>query len=222
MDTEIEDSRTAERFVIEPPIAGHFGSVSLTVLNISATGLQCEHSDPVKIGTRARLVVVVPPDPPAAVRGRVVWSRLSKTPNAQGKYLYRSGINIDEELEIMQKVLRQLLGSNVARTDEKSLERKRSMMLEKEKAKAHRSLVKPIIQPEIPPDQVLLVQQAFERLKTNPDEALKWYNRAKFSLSTSKDPSIHYREDVLAVWESLERTVELSTISKVFEKNFKQ
>jgi hypothetical protein len=73
---------------------------------------------------------------------------------------------------------------------------------------------------EIPPDQVLLVQHARERLRANPVEALKWYNRAKFALSQGGNPitdPIPNREDVLAVWEYLERTIDLNTIVQVFE-----
>lgn len=73
---------------------------------------------------------------------------------------------------------------------------------------------------EFPPDQILLVQHARERLRANPEEALKWYNRGKFALAEgggNPDP-IPNREEVLAVWEYLERTIDVNTIVQVFER----
>ena len=70
------------------------------------------------------------------------------------------------------------------------------------------------------PDQILLIQQARERLRANPDEALKWYNRANSPGRRGRrrldDPP--YREDVLAVWEYLERTIPLQTSCGFREK----
>ncbi|HJW92847.1 MAG TPA: hypothetical protein VJ901_04455, partial [Thermoanaerobaculia bacterium] len=63
---------------------------------------------------------------------------------------------------------------------------------------------------QIPPDQVMLIQHARERLRSHPDEALKWYNRAKYALvedDTAIGESLRHRDDVLAVWEYLERSV---------------
>ena len=74
---------------------------------------------------------------------------------------------------------------------------------------------------EIPSDEILLIQQARERLATHPDEALKWYNRARYALDAEDSPiasEIRHRHDVLAVWEYLERTLPLTTIVRVFER----
>jgi len=69
---------------------------------------------------------------------------------------------------------------------------------------------------QIPSDQILLVQHARERLRANPEEALKWYNRAKFALAEGGgnfDPMPN-REEVLAVWEYLERTIDVGRSSR--------
>jgi hypothetical protein len=73
---------------------------------------------------------------------------------------------------------------------------------------------------DVSADQVLLIQHARDRLRTHPDEALKWYNRAKYSIAQSAvgtPDMLYHREEVLAVWEYLERTVELQTIARVFD-----
>jgi len=60
-----------------------------------------------------------------------------------------------------------------------------------------------------------------ERLRSHPEEAGKWYNRAKYSLSpeeskTFDESGVGHKEDILAVWEYLERSIELPAVARVF------
>ncbi|MGZ5474839.1 MAG: hypothetical protein ACXWG4_12855, partial [Thermoanaerobaculia bacterium] len=70
--------------------------------------------------------------------------------------------------------------------------------------------------------QLLLVQHARERLLADPDEAQKWYHRAKYAIthgaSNIEIESIRNREEVLAVWEYLERSIDIQTISRAFDR----
>ncbi|HKO55919.1 MAG TPA: hypothetical protein VJ276_08575 [Thermoanaerobaculia bacterium] len=211
---QIAEQRTTERYIAVEPIDGSFGAASITVLNLGDAGAQVAHAQPLRLGTKGRLwfrrgSVQV------AVQALLVWSHLSKTPNSEGKYLYQSGLRIDEAGDFAS-ALRSLLDDGAVRRDLDSLERKRRRLLEKEHDRNVKPTVK-IIQPEIPAEQVLLVQHARERLRAHPEEATKWYNRAKFAPEGAPE-HIPHREDVLAVWEYLERTVDLATIIKVFEK----
>jgi hypothetical protein len=74
---------------------------------------------------------------------------------------------------------------------------------------------------EIPPQVVRLVEQARERLASSFDDSVKWYNRARYSLSDAtvqrEADGIHHKEDVLAVWEFLDRKVDIATIARVFD-----
>lgn len=211
---QIEEQRTNERFIAVEPIDGSFGAASITVLNLGDAGAQVSHAQPLRLGTKGRLwfrsrgVQV-------AVQALLVWSHLSKTPNAEGKLLYQSGLRIDD-LGDFHTALRSLLDDGAVRRDFDSLERKRRRLAEKEHERQQQPTVK-IIQHEISAEQVLLVQHARERLRANPEEATRWFNRAKFAPEGASE-HIPHREDVLAVWEYLERTVDLATIIKVFEK----
>ncbi len=51
----------------------------------------------------------------------------------------------------------------------------------------------------------------------NANDAIKWYNRAKFSISEDSFSHVHHREEVLAVWEYLERSIDIQTIVDIFE-----
>jgi hypothetical protein len=172
------------------------------------------HAQPLRLGTKGRFwfrrggVQV-------AVQALLIWSHLSRTPNSEGKYLYQSGLRIDDGADFVS-ALRSLLDHGAVRRDLDSLERKRRRLLEKERELHQKPTVK-VIQHEVSAEQVLLVQHARERLRANPEEATKWFNRAKF-VPEGAPEHIPHREDVLAVWEYLERTVDLATIIKVFER----
>ncbi|HMC20552.1 MAG TPA: hypothetical protein VKL19_01770, partial [Thermoanaerobaculia bacterium] len=94
---------------------------------------------------------------------------------------------------------------------------------EKEQEKVGKPIMKHVpTESDISPDQVLLIQHARARLKENFDEAQKWYSRAYFALRDGRTgvsaELMKYPEDVLAVWEYLERSVPLTTIKRVFDQ----
>ena len=215
----VRDHRGGDRFIVIEPLPGSFGAAPIAILNMAYQGVQIEHAQPLRLATKARLFFKHG-EVTAAVHGTVVWSHLSRTPNDKGKYLYRSGIRIDEEMTRFRSAMESLAEEGFIRLDVESLERKRKRLEEMERERTGKPVVTLIRGAEaaIPSDQVLLIQQARERLRANPDEALKWYHRAKFS--TTDEAVLHHREDVLAVWEYLDRSVDLSTIQRVID-NFK-
>jgi hypothetical protein len=108
--------------------------------------------------------------------------------------------------------------------DAESLDRKRQRHEEREQEKLAKPTMKHVAtEPDITPDQVLLIRHARERLRSNFDEAQKWYSRAYFALRNGRTGSsadvMTYPEDVLAVWEYLERSVPLSSIKRVFDQS---
>jgi hypothetical protein len=212
---KVTELRAGDRWVVTAPLSGSFGAAEVTVVNVGEQGVQLTHAQPLRIATRARLSIRG-----AQIFGMVIWSRLSKTPNDEGKYLYQSGVRLEPVDDAFGAVLQSLRGRNQLLRDVTSLDRKRQRVAERERAP--RPTMKFLrTESEIPSDQLLLVQHARERLRTNPDEARKWYQRARFAIDADDSPiaaEIRHREDVLAVWEYLERTVPLATIVRVFEK----
>ena len=47
--------RTAERFLLAPPLAGHFGSSTISVCDISAKGARFVHGQPLEMGKKSVL-----------------------------------------------------------------------------------------------------------------------------------------------------------------------
>jgi uncharacterized membrane protein len=154
----------------------------------------------------------------AAAGAIVVWSRPSKTPNDKGMYVYQSGLRIEENVERFDRALRQLIDLNIVGRDLNSLDRKLRRM-EEHDAEPKNKPVTRAVQQEIPTDEELLIRHVRERLKTNPDEARKWYQRARSAVveNGATNPLAH-KEDALAVWEYLEHSVPLLHVVRVLEK----
>lgn len=217
-----EELRSYERYVLKQPLIGSYGSVEATVVDLGEQGAQIEHGQPLRVATVARFwfkrgAVGV------SVQALVVWSRLSRHKSNDGKLLYRTGLRVEEGAEDFAKAIALLAEKDLIHRDSESLERKRRQREDRDLAKSASPTMRkvPMANTDVPPDQALLVEHARERLKANPDEAQKWYSRAYFAIRQGQTPLAaeltRYREDVLAVWEYLERSVPLSVISRVFE-----
>ena len=219
---DVEELRSTERFVFVKPLSGSFGSASIEVMNASARGAQIAHTQPLRLGMKARLWFKHG-ETAVSVQALTIWSHLSKTPNANGKYLYQSGVRIEHDDPQYETSLQALLDHGVMTADPESLEKKKQKALQQLQEKTGRPIVK-LLRPEvdIPPDTQLLIEHARKQLLADPVEAQRWYQRAKYAITHGAvniaADAIRNREDVLAVWEYLERSVEISTIAIVFER----
>jgi hypothetical protein len=221
MSSDITELRSNIRFRATEPLNGNFGVASIVIVDIGETGAQVEHPQALRLAARGRLTFKRGSDTFAAY-GVVVWSHLSKQPDGKGKLLYRSGIRFEDDAADFPKIIDTLLAHHVIENDPDSMDRKKQRVVEREAERSGRSQrgMRNIAQLEISADQVLLIQHARDRLRTHPDEAIKWYNRAKYAITQSNEPiaaELFHRDEVLAVWEYLERTVDLPVIARVFD-----
>ena len=210
MTIEVKELRTGERYVLDTPVSASFGAAEVTVADIGYGGLQIQHPLPIRIGSSSRLVFRIG-DVTIATSARMLWSHLWKVPNSNGKTTYRSGLRV-EDPEFAAAV-RSLIERQIIRPDSDSLDRKRKRLIEKERERSDKHLVK-LLPSEVTlaSEQLLLIQHARERLRANPTEASRLYQQAR-----TADAATGVREEVLAVWEYLERTISLPTITRVFE-----
>ena len=115
----------------------------------------------------------------------------------------------------MEAIIRRLVDLSLASRNKDSIQLKVKALEERERSKRQ-----PGIKffggqaPRIPDDVILLVRQTRQRLQANPEESVKWLNRAKYSLDASGS-QVRLRDDVIAVWEYLERSVELDIIARI-------
>ena len=221
MEPDVKDLRGRERYRVKQKLAGSFGAAEVMLVDVAEEGAQVEHAQPLRLATKGRFWFKRA-DVSVSLHAFVVWSRLSKTPNEFGKYLYRSGLRFDEGAGNFVQAMHQLAEYGVIERDDDSLNRKKQRIEQKEQDKTGKPIVRQVAtESDISPDQVLLIQHARERLKENFDEAQKWYSRAYFALRDGRagaNELTKYPEDVLAVWEYLERSVPLLIIKRVFDQ----
>jgi hypothetical protein len=222
MEPDLRNLRGRERFRVKQRLNGSFGAAEVSLIDVAEEGAQIEHAQPLRLASKGRLWFKRA-DVSVSLHAFVVWSRLSKTPNEVGKYLYRSGLRFDEGAGDFLQAMQRLADQGVIERDDESLNRKKKRSEEREHDRVGKPIVRMVgTESDISPDQVLLIQHARQKLKENFDEAQKWYSRAYFALRDGRTgiaaELMRYPEDVLAVWEYLERSVPLSTIKRVFDQ----
>lgn len=206
---EANELRSSERYLAKEAIPGSFGAASVGVLNISDHGMMIEHAQQLRVATKGRMwfkhadVVVT-------VQAVVIWSHLSKQPDTKGKYLYHSGLRVDDGAESLAKAVRTLASRGLVSLDLDSLQRKEDK----------RRAPKPVIAPpkpqlEVTPAQALLVHHALKRLKENPQEARHWYDKVK---ETAPDDVVKYGREVMALWSYLDRSIDAGIIARCLGK----
>jgi hypothetical protein len=221
---DVRDLRSSPRFVVREPITGYFGGIDVAIHDMAVAGVQIEHSEPVKLSSRARVGFKID-NTLFAVPGVVVWSRLSRSPETQGKLLYRSGIKLEDDAQRFANVINILVGRGRLRPDSQSLERKRQKVEEREQLKKSHPILETIgARPTgIPNEQVVEVHDAREYLRANPEEAKRWLSLARTiapaELARLEKMDVANREEVLAVFEYLERSIDLVTIARALDIN---
>ena len=128
MNEELTDLRQGDRFLVTEPIEGTFGASPIILVNVSVSGVQILHPQPLRIGTVTSLSFSHE-GVEASVMVRVVWSHLSQTDDG---LRYRSGMKLLEPDAHYAAALNTLLRLGAIAPDTDSLERKRQRELERE------------------------------------------------------------------------------------------
>ncbi len=143
MTDEVTDLRKSERFDVQQPLDGTFGSTEVSLLNLALSGVQLVHALPLRIGTRARLAFRRD-EVSVSIQGSIVWSHVSQTPKGM---LYTSGVQLDSGEVQYAAGLHNLLRSGVLARDAGSLQNKRQRELEREQRRTSAP------KPHVPPAQ---------------------------------------------------------------------
>ncbi len=144
MITEVVDLRKGDRFVVVEPVTGTFSGADIVLLNISVSGMQISHPQPLRIGTRARLWFKHG-ELTVAVQAHVVWSHLAKGKSGMA---YQSGVRIDNADPQYAATINAMLRAGVVRQDLGSMDRKRQRLAERElQRKSQIRVMPPISEP---------------------------------------------------------------------------
>lgn len=97
--------RTAERFLLAPPLAAEFGAAAVAICDISAKGARLRHATPIETGRKSILKLAVEGRPSAvALEAVVVWTQADSA--TAGKWV--SGVRTFGPDEIVSGLLTQL------------------------------------------------------------------------------------------------------------------
>jgi len=213
--TEVANLRKHPRFIFDEPLSAVFNGVDVRVLNVSGGGLLVEHADAFKVGSSSsvRLASAALKEE-TTFRARIVWSKLSATMNEKGKLLYRSGLSIldasGESLGFLGRLIR-----TFGRPDKDSMERKRQALIERQKGYVPPAPTEPA-KPRYSQEQLLMIQQAYNRLTKSAEDAQKYYEQAKLSLAQQDRPVMHKKE-ALAIWKYLGEQIDLDLVQTVLQ-----
>lgn len=100
--------RTAERFLLAPPLAANFAAMPVSIRDISATGARLQHDKPLETGTKATLQVPFEGRiRPLTLEAMVVWMHS----DSAGRGAYVSGVRTYGAADQINAFLEQLHAS---------------------------------------------------------------------------------------------------------------
>jgi hypothetical protein len=208
----VRDLRQAPRYIPRRQIDGIFGDVKFSIVQISATGLRIRHEEPLGPGDEAKLsFALLKPQRSFLVRARVVWTSVANYEGDDDRRFCISGLRITEHEDRIASAIEILRRGHDLQPDRRALPRPGSIGY----------VVGDTAPLEgISDDEVALVMKAATRFAADPLEASRWYGRARFSVAEEQvrrdaPAKPQEREQVLGIWEYLERHVEIAKISGV-------
>jgi hypothetical protein len=198
------DNRVAARFVPLRQISGIFGDIKFSVLQLSATGLRIRHSESLLPGDEAKLsFALLRSARSVVVRARVVWTSIARA--GQTRFSI-SGLRIIEHADRLERAIDMLNEAHELQPERRSRSRRANDAL--------------AMLDGVSDEEMALVTNAVQKFATDPVEASRWYSRARFAMSDENvrrvaPPRPRDREEVLGIWEYLERKVDIEKISGV-------
>ena len=198
------EQRIATRFVPLRQLGGIFGDTKFVVMQLSATGLRIRHNEPLMPGDEAKLsFALMRPARSVVVRARVVWTSLAKSGTERFSI---SGLRITEHQDRVAAAIDSMRSTNELQPERRGTLRRATDTM---------SVISGISD-----EEMALVTAAFQKFAAAPVEASRWYSRARFALS---DEAVRRaaperprdREEVLGIWEYLDRQVEIEKVASV-------
>lgn len=120
MTDEVIDVRRAARYRLLSRVEGSFSGVEVSLINLSLAGAQISHGQPLRIGTRAKLVFRFA-ETAVSVQAQVVWSQVRQSERG---LVYTSGLLLSADVP-HATALHSMIRSETAVQDSESMEKKR-------------------------------------------------------------------------------------------------
>lgn len=198
------EQRIAPRYVPLRQLSGIFGDTKFTVLQLSATGLRIRHDTPLLPGDEAKVsFALMRPARSVVVRARVVWTSLARSGD---QHFSISGLRVIEHAERLKVAIETLESAHELQRERRARGRR--------DADGVRELS------GLTDEEISLVTAAMRRFADDPIEANRWYSRARFALADEEIRRLaprqpRDRDEVLGIWEYLERQLDLTKVAGV-------
>lgn len=207
---ERPDLRAGLRYVPRRQIGGTFREARFVVLQLSSSGLRIRHDEPLRPGEEARLsFAILTPPKSFVMRARVVWTSIAQKGDERSYYV--SGLRITENVERLVNAAYLLRSARELQLDDREVRRRPG---------SPEKVARPVS--GLPDEDVVAIIQAVRKLSSDPTEAAKWHARARYAVADEEvrkaaPRGAREREEVLAVWESLERRIDLRALAGVMQ-----
>jgi hypothetical protein len=199
--TDRAEVRRAPRYEAKRKVSGTYRDVPFNVLEISSTGLRIRHDETIRPGDEARINVTVNKRT-FTMRARVAWTTISQ--RGSGPSFCISGLRVTANIDHLQSAVSVIRGLD--KEDPEKL------------SPANRT---PPQLAGVSDDDVAMIIRVYRRFSSDPVEAGKWYARVRGAVSDDRVREVatamraRDREEMLGIWEYLERGVDAEAISSV-------
>jgi hypothetical protein len=208
VEGERPDLRAGVRYVPRRQIGGLFRDVKFVMLQLSSSGLRIRHDEALRPGDEARLsFAILNPAKTFVMRARVVWTSIAQQGEDRSHYV--SGLRVVENADRLVNAAYLLRTARELRIDERPAGRG-----------ATRNV--PRYVSGLADEDVVAIIQAVRKLASDPEEAARWYARARFAIADEEvrkaaPRGAREREEVVGVWEYLRRQQDLRTVAGVMQ-----
>jgi hypothetical protein len=207
---ERPDLRAGLRYVPRRQIGGTFRDARFVMLQLSSSGLRIRHDEALRPGEEARLsFAILTPPKSFVMRARVVWTSIAQRGDERSYYV--SGLRIIENADRLVNAAYLLRSSRELQIDDRDVRRRPG---------SPEKVARPVS--GLPDEDVVAIIQAVRKLAADPTEAARWYARARYAVSDEEVRKVaprgaREREEVLGVWEYLERRIDVRAVAGVMQ-----
>lgn len=198
------DQRIATRYVPLRQLGGIFGDTKFTLLQVSASGLRIRHNEPLLPGQEGKLsFALLRPARSVVIRARVVWTSIARSGNDRFSI---SGLRVIEHSDRLAAAIESLKSTHELQPERRARIRRAGDAL--------------ATLTNVSDEEMTMVTAAIQKFADDPIEASRWYSRARFALADENVRRVaparaRDREEVLGIWEYLDRQVDISKIAGV-------
>lgn len=213
-EVERPNLRAGVRYVPRRQIGGVFRDVKFVMLQLSSSGLRIRHDEALHPGDEERLsFAILNPPKSFVMRARVVWTSIAQRGDERSYYI--SGLRVVENADRLVNAAYLLRTARELQIDDRDIGR-----TVPNPRTVSRKMPRHVT--GLSDEDVVKIIQAVRTLADDPQEAARWHARARFAIADEEvrkaaPRGAREREEVVSVWEYLQRRPDLKTVAGVMQ-----